>query len=147
MHKVEIYIDGSCSGNPGPGGWAAVCELNGKKLASCGFVAEKTTNNRMELSGALGGIQALRRPCEVTLYTDSAYLITCAKHNDAWLTEASRSNSDLWIELIKAAKKGGHKIKFVKIKGHSGERLNELADKLAKAQCVKAKHVLYKTGG
>lgn len=145
MQRVDIYIDGSCSPNPGPVGWCAVCQIDGKIFKVDGFDADpEGTNNQGELRGAIGGLKALKKPCEVVFHTDSNYLITCVKHNDAWLTNESRANSALWLEFITVAKKGGHKIKFVKVKGHSGDKLNEIADKYAKARCREAKHALLK---
>lgn len=143
MQEVHIYIDGSCSGNPGPIGWSAVCEIDGKVRASCGFNSNpKCTNNQAELRGLNQGLSALRQPCIAVIHTDSTYLITSVRHGDAWLKEEGRANRDLWLQVIEQVKKGGHKVKFVKVKGHSGDRLNELADKLAKAECAKARHEL-----
>ena len=140
--KISIHIDGACSGNPGPGGWAAVCSINGRKLKSCGHDSKMTTNNRAELSGAIQGLKALRVPCEVTFYTDSKYLVTCASHTKEWLTDASRKNRDLWVQFLELARKGRHTYKFVKVAGHSGVEMNELADKLARAEAAKARHKL-----
>jgi len=130
---VEIYIDGACSGNPGPGGWAAVCKQNGKNSYVAGSEL-KTTNNRMELSGAIGALGALNQPCQVILYTDSKYLCDCYSHDVKWLTSASRPNRDLWIELLKKRDDGKHELVFKKVHGHSGDKMNELADKYAKIQ-------------
>lgn len=94
--------------------------------------------------GILEGLKALRTPSNVTYYIDSEYIISATRHGDAWLTSEGRANRDLWIQIIQTAKKGGHKIKFIKVKAHSGNRLNELADRLAKAECIKAKHLLIK---
>ena len=142
MTKLEIYIDGSCSGNPGPGGWAAVCIENGKKRYRSGGVSH-ATNNSMELMAAIEGLKGCKRPCEITFYTDSRYLITCTAHDEKWLTKESRKNRDLWLEFIQTAKKGKHTYKFVKVAGHSGVAMNELADKYARAECVKARHLIY----
>lgn len=140
MQKIEIYIDGSSS-NPGPSGFAAVCPINGKVLASCGHVM-KATNNQAELLAAIKALTSLKKPCEVTLYTDSQYLVTCRAHDDEWLTNVKRDNHKLWFEFIEATKKGRHTVKFIKVPGHAGVRYNEIADRLAKAEYVKARHML-----
>ena len=142
MKEVSIYIDGSCSGNPGPGGWAAVCKEKEKKRAVKGF-ALHTTNNKMELAAAVGAIKALKCPCLINLYTDSAYLVTCSNHDNAWLTKDDRANRELWMEFLQAAEQGKHTVVFIKVAGHAGVELNELADRLAKEQCRKAKHLAY----
>lgn len=142
MTKIEIYTDGACSGNPGPGGWAAVCKCNGKKKYVAGSVKE-ATNNKMELVAAINAVKAVKRPHEVIIYTDSKYLITCWAHDKKWLTKDERPNKDLWLELIQTAEKGKHKVTFVKVSGHSGVEMNELADRLAKEQVVKLRHELY----
>ena len=137
--KISIYTDGACSGNPGPGGWAAIAVLSdGKEKYVCGNVA-KATNNSMELRAAIEGLKAVKVPREVIIYTDSNYLVTCWAHEKDWLIAENRPNREMWFELIQAADKGGHTVKFVKVKGHSDNRLNSLADKYAKKECAKAK--------
>ena len=136
MTPVEIYTDGACRGNPGPGGWAALLIAGGERKEVSG--AERaTTNNRMELMGAIGGIGALRRRCAVKLYTDSKYVM---QGFTAWLpgwkmrgwrTAAKEpvKNQDLWEQLDAAA--GGQEIEWHWVKGHSGHPHNEHVDKLA----------------
>ena len=141
MLKREIYIDGACSGNPGPGGWAAVCVENGKKKLRKGSVPH-ATNNSMELMAAIDGLRGCLEPTAITFYTDSQYLITCIAHEEKWLTKESRANHELWIEFLRTAKKGGHTYEFVKVAGHSGIKLNELADKYARAECLKERRRL-----
>ena len=138
MTEIEIYIDGACSGNPGPGGWAAVCVENGKKKVACNGVTH-ATNNSMELMAAIGGLKHCKKPCNVTFYTDSQYLITCSAHDEKWLTRPSRANHELWFEFLQAAKTGGHTYKFVKVAGHSGVEMNEIADKYARRECMKVR--------
>lgn len=143
MEKIgtlEIYIDGS-SCNPGPSGWAAVCNINGKKKASRGNTTH-ATNNQAELYAAIQAINATRRPSKIILFTDSRYLITCYAHGEKWLSQEGRKNGDLWLQFIKAVKNGKHEVSFVKVAGHAGIEMNELADKLAKEECVKARHKL-----
>jgi ribonuclease HI len=136
--EVELYTDGACSGNPGPGGWAAILKYGKHEKRLCGGEPH-TTNNRMELTAAIMGLEALRRPCRVRLTTDSQYLrngITRwlgrwkAKN---WLTADRKpvKNVDLWQRLDEAARK--HDISWVWVKGHSGHPDNERADSLARA--------------
>ena len=137
MKKVTIYTDGACSGNPGPGGWGAVLMYKDVKKEMSG--AEKdTTNNRMELFAAISALRALKEPCEVDLYSDSAYL--CNAINEDWLTQWKEKNwrndnkkdvknVDLWEELIKLMEI--HKITFIKVKGHADNEFNNRCDKLA----------------
>ena len=137
MKKVTIYTDGACSGNPGPGGWGAVLMYNGVEKEMSG--AEKdTTNNRMELFAAISALRALKEPCEVELYSDSAYL--CNAINEGWLFDWKQKNwrnankkdvknVDLWEELITLM--GLHRITFIKVKGHADNAYNNRCDKLA----------------
>ena len=137
MKKVTIYTDGSCSGNPGPGGWAAVL-IFGKHRKERTGSEPHTTNNRMELQAAVGGLAALNEACEVHLHTDSAYLFKA--FTEGWITKWQKNgwrtsskkdveNKDLWQKLIKLDQK--HKIKWVKVKGHADNALNNLVDELA----------------
>ena len=137
MKKVEIYTDGACSGNPGPGGWGAVLVYNGvEKEISSG--EESTTNNRMELTAVIEALKMLKEPCEVTLTTDSKYV--CDAINQGWLSswvlkgwrKADNKpvlNIELWQELLPLLDK--HKVEFVWVKGHEGHKYNERCDKLA----------------
>ena len=137
MKQVNIYSDGACSGNPGPGGYGTIIEYNGvTKELSAGFA--DTTNNRMELLGAIVGLEALKVPCEVTLYSDSRYL--CESVNQRWVygwkargwKKADKKpalNVDLWQRLLPLL--DTHKVTFVWIKGHAGHPMNERCDKLA----------------
>lgn len=143
MYNVTIYTDGACSGNPGVGGYGAILMCNGRKGIVKGFCKEITTNNRMELTAVIEAIKALKAPCEVTVHTDSQYLCTGATHKKDWLTAENRPNHDLWAELITVGLKGKHRIKFVKVSGHAGVQMNEECDKIAKEQCVRAKHEAY----
>lgn len=136
MMKVTIYTDGACKGNPGPGGWAAwlSCKDQEKTLSGAEL---NTTNNRMELMAALKALEALKRPCEVDLYTDSQYLRTgmsswLAKWKaNGWRTakKAPIKNQDLWELLDKFTTY--HQVQWHWVKGHSGHPLNELVDELA----------------
>ena len=143
MYNVTIYTDGACSGNPGIGGYGAIISYNGVERIVRGHSNAVTTNNRMEMMAVIEALKALTKPCEVTVYTDSQYILQCTAHNKAWLTNEKRKNSDLWVELITVGLKGKHKIKFVKVDGHAGIIQNERCDKIAKEQCVKARHALY----
>lgn len=136
LPKVLITTDGACKGNPGPGGWAAILQSGSREKILSGFKKE-TTNNRMEVTAALKGLQALTRPASVTLSTDSRYLldgITKWVHNwqkNGWRTAGRKpvKNADLWEALLEAIKP--HQIEWEWVKGHSGHPLNERADQLA----------------
>ena len=136
MAAVEIFTDGACKGNPGPGGWGAIIrsgphekELSGGEPVS--------TNNRMEMMAAIRALQALKRPCEITLWTDSVYLrdgITKWIHGwrrNGWKTADRKpvKNAELWQELLDAAE--AHQIDWRWVKGHAGHPENERADRLA----------------
>lgn len=142
MTKIDIYVDGACSGNPGPGGWAAVCKIGGKKMARTGHQI-KATNNSMELLAVIEALNGLKeKNCNVTIHTDSAYICTCTAHDNAWLTQEGRANRELWMQYLQALTKGKHKVSFVKVKGHSGDEMNDCADRLAKSECKKARYKL-----
>ncbi len=135
---IEIYTDGACSGNPGPGGWAAVLLYKDNKKEISGFVPD-TTNNRMELLAVIKGLEALKvGGWNVTVYSDSAYVVNAV--NNLWIENWQRNgwknskkddvaNQDLWQRLIELKKT--NKVKFVKVKGHSGDVWNERCDDLA----------------
>ncbi len=137
MKNVNIYTDGACKGNPGAGGWAAILEFEGKEKSLCG--GEKlTTNNRMELIAAIEGLSALKMPCNVTLYSDSQYLVNAI--NKGWLEgwkkkgwrKADKSpvlNDDLWKQLDELL--NTHNVTFVWVRGHDGHAYNERCDQLA----------------
>ena len=145
MIKRDIYIDGACSGNPGPGGWAAITVMSDKKKKLRRGGVAYATNNSMELMAAIDGLKGCTKPTDVTFYTDSRYLITCSAHDEEWLTKETRANHELWFQFLQIAKKGKHTYKFVKVAGHSGVELNELADKYARAECRKARRQAYGT--
>ena len=137
MKKVVIYTDGACSGNPGRGGWGAVLIYNGKERELSG-VAENTTNNQMELTAVVEALSMLKEECEVDLYSDSAYVVNAFQQNwiDSWLKNNWRNsqkkpvaNRELWEKLISLTEK--HTVKFLKVAGHSGDKYNEICDKLA----------------
>lgn len=139
MKAVDIYTDGACSGNPGPGGWAAILFYKGHMRELCGGEAY-TTNQRMELRAVIEGLQALTEPCSVTLYSDSAYVVNAFHRRwlETWQQNGWQNsrgepvkNSDLWQALLPLVKR--HTVRFVKVKGHSDNRWNEHADQLASA--------------
>ncbi|MGA9583500.1 MAG: ribonuclease HI [Allosphingosinicella sp.] len=133
---VEIFTDGACKGNPGPGGWGAVIRSGGHEKELKGG-EPNSTNNRMELLAAIRALEALKRPCEVALHTDSIYVrdgITKWIHGwrrNGWKTADRKpvKNAELWQQLLDAA--APHKVDWRWVKGHSGHPENERADKLA----------------
>lgn len=134
---IEIYTDGACSGNPGPGGWGTILRFQGKERELSGGNLE-TTNNQMELQAAIEGLKALKEPCDVELYTDSQYLrqgITQWIHNwkrNGWRTADKKpvKNQRLWEELDALAQT--HTVKWHWLKGHAGHPENERCDELAR---------------
>ncbi len=143
MTEVVIYTDGACSGNPGPGGWAAVLQSRGRIKEISGFAAH-TTNQRMELTAAVEGLKALRAACAVTLYSDSAYLVNAFGQDwfgkwerNGWLNARKQpvENQELWRELLRLSRI--HRVTWVKVKGHSGDTWNERCDVLAREAIVK----------
>ena len=146
---VELYTDGACSGNPGPGGWGLILRYlkNGKEMEKSGGEAN-TTNNRMELLAVIKGLEALKRPCHVELFTDSTYV---GKGLTEWMANWKRNgwrrregkrfkevkNADLWQRLD--ALIGRHQLKYTKVKGHSGHPENERCDQLAVAAAAMVK--------
>ncbi|QNA84760.1 ribonuclease HI [Sphingomonas sp. So64.6b] len=136
LTRVEIATDGACKGNPGPGGWGALIRAGGKEKELSG--GEKlTTNNRMELTAAIEGLNALKRPCLVALSTDSRYVMDGLTkwikgwQRNGWKTADKKpvKNADLWQALLDAAKP--HRIEWKWVKGHAGHPDNERADRLA----------------
>jgi len=137
MKQVTIYTDGACSGNPGPGGWGAILMYKEKKLELSGFEAN-TTNNRMELLAPIEALSRLKEPCEVDVYSDSAYLVN--GFLQGWLTNWVRrgwiksdkkpvENRDLWENLLRLTQI--HKIAWHKVKGHADNPFNNRCDELA----------------
>ncbi len=138
MKEVEIYTDGACRGNPGRGGWGAILVYGRYERELSGGEPE-TTNNRMELMAAISGLEALREPCSVTLYSDSKYLVDAylqgwvySWHDAGWKRGREKlKNPDLWERLFALTNK--HTVKFVWVKGHDGHVYNERCDRLATA--------------
>lgn len=137
MKQIEIYTDGACSGNPGPGGWGAVLVYNGNEKQLSGS-EKNTTNNRMELTAVIMALNALNQPCEVKLTTDSKYV--CDAVNKGWVYSWRKNgwrkgdkkpalNVDLWEELLSLLEK--HEVQFIWVKGHNGHKYNEICDTLA----------------
>ena len=136
MKKVEIYTDGACRGNPGPGGFGVILQYGTARRELSGG-EPVTTNNRMELRAAIEGLRALREPCEVTLYSDSRYLVDAVTLGWARSWRATgwkrgkAKNPDLWEELLTLLDR--HTVTFVWVRGHDGHAENERCDKLATA--------------
>lgn len=144
MKKVEIFTDGACKGNPGPGGWGAILRYNGTEKELSGGFAE-TTNNRMELTAVIEALSALKEPCDIILYTDSQYV--CNAITKGWAKKWQQNNwmrtkkepalnKDLWEKLLLVLDK--HNIKFVWVRGHNGHPENERCDRLAVNAAVNA---------
>lgn len=140
MKTVDIYTDGACSYNPGPGGWCAILLYKGNEKVISGYEA-MTTNNRMELLAVIKGLQALKDGCIINLYSDSAYVINAL--NNGWLASWQKNswrtadkkevkNIDLWQEFAEESKR--HKINYIKVKGHSDNEYNNLCDKHARGE-------------
>ncbi len=146
MKEVAIYTDGACSGNPGPGGFGVILEYAGKeKEISAGY--RKTTNNRMELLGVITGLEALKEPCAVTLYSDSKYVVDAIRlgwaeswRKNNWRRKSGKAlNPDLWARLLAAKEK--HVLSCVWVKGHAENEKNNRCDEMAVA-ASKGKNLL-----
>ncbi|MCD7731550.1 MAG: ribonuclease HI [Oscillospiraceae bacterium] len=142
--KVEIFTDGACSGNPGPGGYGVVLRY-GEHIEELSGGAKHTTNNRMELSGAIAGLSALKFPCDVILTTDSRYVVdgitkgwAASWRKNGWVKSDKKPalNPDLWEKLLELTET--HNVKFVWVKGHAGHPENERCDALAVMERDKA---------
>jgi ribonuclease HI len=140
---VEIFSDGACSGNPGPGGYGTILRHGKHEKELSGYAAE-TTNNRMEMLGAISGLEALTRPCQVRLTTDSQYLVKgMTEWIEGWQSKGWKNskktevaNRDLWERLLELVKP--HQVDWVWVKGHAGHLENERCDELARWEIVKA---------
>ena len=149
MKEVEIYTDGACSGNPGPGGYAAILLYKGNEKTISGF-KEQTTNNIMEMTGVYEALQCLKEPCIVKLYSDSAYVINAFEKGwiygwkkNGWMRKGSKDkleelkNAELWKALYEQHKV--HQIEWIKVKGHADNTYNNMCDKLAVDEIKKNK--------
>ena len=143
--QVEIFTDGACSGNPGPGGYGVILRYKGVSKELSGG-EERTTNNRMELTAVITGLSALKEPCAVTLYSDSKYIIDAIQKGwakkwraNGWMRNAKDHalNPDLWEKLLDLLEK--HEVTFVWVKGHAGHPENERCDQLAVQESQKFK--------
>jgi ribonuclease HI len=136
--RVELFADGACSGNPGPGGYGVILRYRGKSTELSGF-APHTTNNRMELTAVIEGLRRLKRPCKVRVITDSIYVVKgMTEWIEGWIkkrwTNSQKKpvlNKDLWEKLLDLSKP--HRIEWVWVAGHSGHEENERCDKLARS--------------
>lgn len=147
LKEVIIYTDGACSGNPGPGGYAAVLLYNGHKKVVVGG-RESTTNNAMELTAVVQGLLSLKYSCYVKVHTDSAYIVNAINNGwlkswikNGWHTSSGSevANKDLWDDLSKLML--AHKVEFIKVRGHAGNEMNEYCDILARSELLKYKKV------
>lgn len=142
MKIIEIYTDGACSNNPGPGGWAAILEYNGNTKEISGYEPD-TTNNRMEMMAVIKALETLKYACQAKIYTDSSYVCNAFKQNwigiwskNNWLTSNKKpvANKDLWLRLFELNEK--YSVEWYKVKGHSTDEKNNRCDKLAR-QAIK----------
>lgn len=144
MTQIHAFTDGACLGNPGPGGWAALLRAKGGERMLAGGERD-TTNNRMELMAAIGALEALQRPCEVLLTTDSRYVMQGIEQwvpkwrANGWRTADKKpvKNQDLWQRLAAAVE--GHQVRWQWVRGHSGHAENERVDQSAREQALKFK--------
>jgi len=142
LPAIDLFTDGACSGNPGPGGWAAILRM-GKIERELSGAAARTTNNKMELMGVIAGLEALKRPCVVRVHTDSKYVMDGATKwihgwkRNGWRTADKQpvKNVELWQRL--AAASAPHKLNWTWVRGHSGHVENERADALARSEIAK----------
>lgn len=138
MKTVRLYSDGSCLNNPGVGAWACILEYNGHEREMSNYDLN-TTNNRMELMGVISGLEALKEPCRVEVYTDSSYVVNA--FNKHWIENwvkagiAKRKNGDLWQRLLNAS--SNHLVEYNWIRGHAGHPYNERCDKIANSLAMK----------
>lgn len=146
MNEVELWTDGACSVNPGPGGWAAILVHPSGRSRELSGGERDSTNNRMELMAIICGLEALNRSCRVHIHTDSSYVLNAFEKGwleswktRGWKTAAKKpvANRELWERLEQAVLR--HEVAWVKVKGHSGVHYNERADQLAVAACDKHK--------
>ena len=139
MSVIEMYTDGACSGNPGPGGWGVLLRWNGHEKQLSGGEAE-TTNNRMEMMAVIKGLEALKKPSTVKLYTDSQYVQQgVTQWMKGWKAKgwpARIKNQDLWLAIDSLIQR--HDVEFIWVRGHNGHAENELVDKLAVAAIPRA---------
>lgn len=137
LKEIQIYTDGACKGNPGPGGWGSVLKYNGHRKEISGFVLN-TTNNRMEILAVIKALEELKEPCNINIFSDSQYV--CNGVNKGWAKKWQKNNwmknkkdkalnSDLWERLLSLLQ--DHKINFIWVRGHNGNKENEICDRLA----------------
>lgn len=141
--EVIIYTDGACSGNPGPGGWGALLQWNGKEKQLTGGAAH-TTNNRMEMRAVIESLNALKKPCHAKIHSDSALIINTFEQNwiGSWQKRGWKKtnkkpveNQDLWEEMLQAMEP--HRVSWIKVKGHADDERNNRVDRLAVEACKK----------
>ena len=145
LKKVDIFTDGACSGNPGPGGWGSILRYGSHELELSGGEKE-TTNNRMELTAVIEALKRLKTKCDITIYTDSKYVAEPFLQGGIWgwmkngwkkADNKPVKNRELWEELLSLLKK--HEVEFFKVKGHADDELNNRCDFLARAEAEKVK--------
>lgn len=148
MKVIKAYTDGSCLSNPGVGGFASIIDNDGMEKIVKGYSTNpRSTNNSMELKPVkhtlLWCAENKIGPCTVQVYTDSQYLCSCWNHDKYWLMTKERPNSKDWTQVVTLCEKYKIDLKFIKIPGHSGIEQNERADKIAREQAIKARHIIF----
>lgn len=152
MKHIEMYTDGACSGNPGPGGWGTILVFKGREKEMSGFVPD-TTNNRMEIFAVVQGLRALKEPCMIDVYSDSAYVVNAFLEH--WIENWQRrgwkkadksavENQDLWNQLLICMQP--HTVTFHKVKGHADHPYNNRCDALATGEIKKNREILEASG-
>lgn len=143
MKKIILYTDGACSGNPGPGGYGSILMYKENKKEISGY-KENTTNNQMEMLAVIEGLKLIKEPCEIEIYSDSAYVVNAFNQNwiQSWIKNnwktASKNpvkNVELWKEMLNLL--SNHKYKFIKVKGHADNEFNNRCDELARNAITK----------
>ena len=138
MNRVAViaYTDGACKGNPGPGGWSAILVRQDGEQEICGG-SPATTNNRMELTAVIEVMKSCDVPSDITIVTDSTYVMISKEKWQRWSKKPNLPNKDLWLQLIEVGRKGNHHLHFQHVDGHSGHVYNERCDTIAKMQASK----------
>ena len=148
---ITCYTDGSCLGNPGVGGFAAIVNIGDiQKIVKGYSKSYRETNNSMELKAVLHAVEFcvnnVKKPSKIQILTDSQYVCSCWNHDKFWLISSERPNHGIWFQIIRLLEKSGHQIEMIKVPGHANVEANLRVDKLAKEQAKTARHVIFGGG-